>query len=144
MGILLRHHRDSSHFLGLRWVLSTIQIEGLSKNAKQYQAQPQKSQVDLGNKQEAAFHLLEEEDVYCAPILALPKGMKIFIGILLCYRIKKIIDREVKRLKRSRIPLVKVRWNSKRGPEFTWELKINSGRNIPPYTKTRIPSSSAV
>ncbi|GJT60840.1 hypothetical protein Tco_1004373 [Tanacetum coccineum] len=32
----------------------------------------------------------------------------------------EITDREVKRLKRSRIPLVKVRWNSKRGPEFTW------------------------
>nr|GFD23358.1 putative reverse transcriptase domain-containing protein [Tanacetum cinerariifolium] len=31
----------------------------------------------------------------------------------------EIIDREVKRLKQSRIPLVKVRWNSKRGPEFT-------------------------
>ncbi|GKF20675.1 hypothetical protein Tco_0069313, partial [Tanacetum coccineum] len=30
----------------------------------------------------------------------------------------EIVDREVKRLKRSRIPLVKVRWNSKRGPEF--------------------------
>nr|GEV33891.1 putative reverse transcriptase domain-containing protein [Tanacetum cinerariifolium] len=33
----------------------------------------------------------------------------------------KIMDREVKRLKPSRIPIVKVRWNSKRGPEFTWE-----------------------
>nr|GEX01096.1 putative reverse transcriptase domain-containing protein [Tanacetum cinerariifolium] len=33
----------------------------------------------------------------------------------------KIMDREVKRLKQSRIPIVKVRWNSKRGPEFTWE-----------------------
>nr|GFD19769.1 putative reverse transcriptase domain-containing protein [Tanacetum cinerariifolium] len=33
----------------------------------------------------------------------------------------QIMDREVKRLKQSRIPLVKVRWNSKRGPEFTWE-----------------------
>ncbi|GJS59855.1 hypothetical protein Tco_0654639 [Tanacetum coccineum] len=33
----------------------------------------------------------------------------------------KIMDREIKSLKRSRIPLVKVRWNSKRGPEFTWE-----------------------
>nr|GFB92356.1 putative reverse transcriptase domain-containing protein [Tanacetum cinerariifolium] len=31
----------------------------------------------------------------------------------------EIIDCEVKRLKQSRIPLVKVRWNSKRGPEFT-------------------------
>ncbi|GJU78530.1 putative reverse transcriptase domain-containing protein [Tanacetum coccineum] len=33
----------------------------------------------------------------------------------------KIINREIKSLKRSGIPLVKVRWNSKRGPEFTWE-----------------------
>ncbi|GJS61609.1 putative reverse transcriptase domain-containing protein [Tanacetum coccineum] len=33
----------------------------------------------------------------------------------------EIMDREVKSLKRSRIPLVKVRWNSKHGPEFTWE-----------------------
>ncbi|GJV84309.1 putative reverse transcriptase domain-containing protein [Tanacetum coccineum] len=33
----------------------------------------------------------------------------------------KIMDREVKRLKQSRIPIVKVRWNSRRGPEFTWE-----------------------
>ncbi|GJY10401.1 putative reverse transcriptase domain-containing protein [Tanacetum coccineum] len=33
----------------------------------------------------------------------------------------EIVDREVKRLKQSQIPIVKVRWNSQRGPEFTWE-----------------------
>ncbi|GJZ71900.1 hypothetical protein Tco_0635751 [Tanacetum coccineum] len=33
----------------------------------------------------------------------------------------EILEREFKKLKRSRIALVKVRWNSKRGPEFTWE-----------------------
>ncbi|GJY47372.1 putative reverse transcriptase domain-containing protein [Tanacetum coccineum] len=33
----------------------------------------------------------------------------------------EVVDREVKRLKQSRIPIVKVRWNSQRGPEFTWE-----------------------
>ncbi|GJT68953.1 hypothetical protein Tco_1028239 [Tanacetum coccineum] len=33
----------------------------------------------------------------------------------------EIMDREIKRLKHSRIPLVKVHWNSKRGPEFSWE-----------------------
>ncbi|GJU53092.1 hypothetical protein Tco_1226806 [Tanacetum coccineum] len=33
----------------------------------------------------------------------------------------KIMDQEVKRLKQSRIPIVKVRWNLRRGPEFTWE-----------------------
>ncbi|GKA80937.1 hypothetical protein Tco_0787629 [Tanacetum coccineum] len=35
----------------------------------------------------------------------------------------EIMDREIKSLKRSRIPLVKVHWNSKRGPEFTWERR---------------------
>ncbi|GKF90979.1 hypothetical protein Tco_0274680, partial [Tanacetum coccineum] len=33
----------------------------------------------------------------------------------------EILDREVKRLRRNHIPIIKVRWNSKRGPEFTWE-----------------------
>ncbi|GJX70210.1 putative reverse transcriptase domain-containing protein [Tanacetum coccineum] len=36
----------------------------------------------------------------------------------------EIMDREVKRLKQSRIPIVKVHWNSKRGPEFTWERPV--------------------
>ncbi|GKA00892.1 putative reverse transcriptase domain-containing protein, partial [Tanacetum coccineum] len=31
----------------------------------------------------------------------------------------EVVDREVKRLKQSRIHIVKVRWNSQRGPEFT-------------------------
>ncbi|GJX42377.1 putative reverse transcriptase domain-containing protein [Tanacetum coccineum] len=33
----------------------------------------------------------------------------------------EVVDREVKKLKRKRIPIVKVCWNSKRGAEFTWE-----------------------
>nr|GEZ54470.1 putative reverse transcriptase domain-containing protein [Tanacetum cinerariifolium] len=33
----------------------------------------------------------------------------------------EIMDREVKRLKQSRIPIIEVRWNSRRGPEFTWK-----------------------
>ncbi|GJY68270.1 hypothetical protein Tco_0471252 [Tanacetum coccineum] len=33
----------------------------------------------------------------------------------------EILEREFKKLKRSRIAIVKVRWNSKRGPEFRWE-----------------------
>ncbi|GJU52294.1 putative reverse transcriptase domain-containing protein [Tanacetum coccineum] len=33
----------------------------------------------------------------------------------------EILGKEFKKLKRSRIAIVKVRWNSKRGPEFTWE-----------------------
>nr|GEX01323.1 putative reverse transcriptase domain-containing protein [Tanacetum cinerariifolium] len=33
----------------------------------------------------------------------------------------EILEREFKKLKRSWIPIVNVRWNSKRGPKFTWE-----------------------
>ncbi|GKD55836.1 hypothetical protein Tco_1289223 [Tanacetum coccineum] len=33
----------------------------------------------------------------------------------------EILEREFKKLKHSRIAIVKVRWNLKRGPEFTWE-----------------------
>ncbi|GJS14384.1 hypothetical protein Tco_0408856 [Tanacetum coccineum] len=33
----------------------------------------------------------------------------------------EVMDREIKQLNRSHIPIIKVRWNSKRGPEFTWE-----------------------
>nr|GEV91578.1 putative reverse transcriptase domain, ribonuclease H-like domain, aspartic peptidase domain protein [Tanacetum cinerariifolium] len=43
----------------------------------------------------------------------------------------EIVDREVKRLKRSQIPLVKVRWNSKRGPEFTWEREDQFRKKYP-------------
>ncbi|GJZ72794.1 putative reverse transcriptase domain-containing protein [Tanacetum coccineum] len=43
----------------------------------------------------------------------------------------EIMDREIKSLKRSRISLVKVRWNSKRGPEFTWERKDHMKSKYP-------------
>ncbi|GKF17893.1 hypothetical protein Tco_0062811, partial [Tanacetum coccineum] len=43
----------------------------------------------------------------------------------------EIIDREVKRLKQSRIPIVKVRWNSWRGHEFTWEREDQMQKKHP-------------
>ncbi|GKB64726.1 putative reverse transcriptase domain-containing protein [Tanacetum coccineum] len=55
----------------------------------------------------------------------------------------EIMDREVKRLKRSRIPIIKVRWNSRRGPEFTWEREDQFRMKYPQlFTKTA-PSTSA-
>ncbi|GJT55504.1 putative reverse transcriptase domain-containing protein [Tanacetum coccineum] len=54
----------------------------------------------------------------------------------------EITDREVKRLKRSRIPLVKVRWNSKRGPEFTWEREDQFRKKYPHLFSKTGPSSS--
>ncbi|GKD20835.1 hypothetical protein Tco_1222538 [Tanacetum coccineum] len=49
----------------------------------------------------------------------------------------EIMDREVKRLKQSHIPLVKVRWNSKRGPEFTWECEDQFWKKYPHMSSPR-------
>ncbi|GJS08664.1 putative reverse transcriptase domain-containing protein [Tanacetum coccineum] len=43
----------------------------------------------------------------------------------------EIMDREVKRLKQSHISIVKVCWNSKRGPEFTWEREDQIKKKYP-------------
>ncbi|GKA57609.1 putative reverse transcriptase domain-containing protein [Tanacetum coccineum] len=43
----------------------------------------------------------------------------------------EVVDREVKRLKKSRIPIVKVRWNSQRGLEFTWEREDQIKKKYP-------------
>ncbi|GJW47818.1 putative reverse transcriptase domain-containing protein [Tanacetum coccineum] len=43
----------------------------------------------------------------------------------------EIMDREVKQLKQSRIPIVKVRWNLRRGPEFTWEREDQMKKKYP-------------
>nr|GEW91753.1 hypothetical protein [Tanacetum cinerariifolium] len=46
----------------------------------------------------------------------------------------EIMDREVKQLKQSRIPIVKVRWNSRRGPEYIGNKKISSRETTPTYS----------
>nr|GEW19650.1 putative reverse transcriptase domain-containing protein [Tanacetum cinerariifolium] len=43
----------------------------------------------------------------------------------------EIMDQEVKQLRQSRNPIVKVRWNSKRGPEFTWEREDENRAKYP-------------
>ncbi|GJR92786.1 hypothetical protein Tco_0264960 [Tanacetum coccineum] len=54
----------------------------------------------------------------------------------------EIMDREVKQLKQSRIPIVKVRWNSKRGPEFTWEREDQIRAKYPHLFSYITPSSN--
>ncbi|KAD3067095.1 hypothetical protein E3N88_34975 [Mikania micrantha] len=55
-------------------------------------------------------------------------------------KLVEIMDREVKQLKRSRIPIVKVRWESKRGPEFTWEREDQMKLKYPQLFTTVTPS----
>nr|GFA09126.1 putative reverse transcriptase domain-containing protein [Tanacetum cinerariifolium] len=54
----------------------------------------------------------------------------------------KLNPRYIRPFQRSRIPIIKVRWNSKRGPEFTWEREDQFKQKYPHlFTKT-MPSSS--
>ncbi|GJT83569.1 hypothetical protein Tco_1057911 [Tanacetum coccineum] len=55
----------------------------------------------------------------------------------------EIMDREVKRLKQSRFPIVKVRWNSRRGPEFIWEHEDRFQKKYPHLFTNRASSSNA-
>ncbi|GJS84303.1 putative reverse transcriptase domain-containing protein [Tanacetum coccineum] len=91
------------------------------------------------------FHVSKLKKCYADEPLAVPlDGLHFDDKLQFVEEPIEITDREVKRLKRSRIPLVKVRWNSKRGPEFTWEREDQFKKKYPHlFTKTA-PSSSAV
>nr|GEZ29784.1 putative reverse transcriptase domain-containing protein [Tanacetum cinerariifolium] len=54
----------------------------------------------------------------------------------------EIIDREIKQLRKSRISIIKVRWNSKRGPEFTWEREDQFKQKYPHLFTNRASSST--
>ncbi|GJY33386.1 putative reverse transcriptase domain-containing protein [Tanacetum coccineum] len=53
----------------------------------------------------------------------------------------EVKDHEVKRLKQSRIPIVKVRWNSRRGPEFTWEREDQMQKKYPHLFTNSAPAA---
>ncbi|GJY10227.1 putative reverse transcriptase domain-containing protein [Tanacetum coccineum] len=90
------------------------------------------------------FHVSNLKKCYAEEPLAVPlDGLHFDDKLQFVEEPVEIMDREVKRLKRSRIPLIKVRWNSKRGPEFTWEREDQFKKKYPHlFTKTA-PSSSA-
>nr|GEW55933.1 putative reverse transcriptase domain-containing protein [Tanacetum cinerariifolium] len=55
----------------------------------------------------------------------------------------EIMDHEIKQLKKSCIPIIKVKWNSKRGPEVNWEREDQFNQKYPHlFTKTA-PTSNA-
>ncbi|GJT06781.1 putative reverse transcriptase domain-containing protein [Tanacetum coccineum] len=89
------------------------------------------------------FHVSNLKKCYADEPLAVPlDGLNFDDKLQFVEEPIEITDREVKLLKRSRIPLVKVRWNSRRGPEFTWEREDQFRKKYPHlFTKTA-PSSS--
>ncbi|GJT07782.1 hypothetical protein Tco_0842244 [Tanacetum coccineum] len=55
----------------------------------------------------------------------------------------EIMDQDIKKLKRRKIALVKVRWNSKRGPEFTWEQEDRMRIKYPQLFVDRVVKSAS-
>ncbi|GJY82537.1 putative reverse transcriptase domain-containing protein [Tanacetum coccineum] len=89
------------------------------------------------------FHVSNLKKCYFDKPLAVPlDGLHIDDKLHFIEEPEEIIDREVKRLKQSHILIVKVRWNTRRGPEFTWEREDRFQKKYPHlFTKTT-PSSS--
>ncbi|GJS67890.1 putative reverse transcriptase domain-containing protein [Tanacetum coccineum] len=68
------------------------------------------------------FHVSNFKKCYSDEQLAVPlEGLHVDDKLRFVEEPVEIMDREVKWLKQSYIPIVKVRWNSRRGPEFTWD-----------------------
>ncbi|GJR22647.1 putative reverse transcriptase domain-containing protein [Tanacetum coccineum] len=68
------------------------------------------------------FHMLKLKKCLADPTLQVPLDeIKVDAKLNFVEEPVEILEREFKKLKRSRIAIVKVRWKSKCGPEFTWE-----------------------
>nr|GFA69821.1 putative reverse transcriptase domain-containing protein [Tanacetum cinerariifolium] len=90
------------------------------------------------------FHVSNLKKFYANEPLAVPlDGLHFDDKLQFVEEPVEIMDREVKRLRNSHVPIVKVRWNSRRGLEFTWEKEDQFKKKYPHlFTKTA-PSSSA-
>ncbi|GKA55076.1 putative reverse transcriptase domain-containing protein [Tanacetum coccineum] len=91
------------------------------------------------------FHVSNLKKCYADEPLAVPSdGLHINDKLYFVEEPVEIMDREVKWLKQSRIPIVKVRWDSRRGPESTCECEDQFGKKYPHlFTKTA-PSLSDI
>ncbi|GJX92856.1 putative reverse transcriptase domain-containing protein [Tanacetum coccineum] len=89
------------------------------------------------------FHVSNLKKCYVdKPLAVLLDGLHIDDKLQFVEEPVEIMDREVKRLRQSRVPIVKVRWNSRRGPEFTWEREDQFRKKYPHLFTEITPSLS--
>ncbi|GJR18402.1 hypothetical protein Tco_0966929 [Tanacetum coccineum] len=89
------------------------------------------------------FHVSNLKKCYADEPLVMPlEGIHVDDKLQFVEEPVEIMEREIKRLKRSRIPLVKVRWNSRRGPEFTWEREDSFKQKYPQLFTNRAFAST--
>nr|GEZ02904.1 reverse transcriptase domain-containing protein [Tanacetum cinerariifolium] len=89
------------------------------------------------------FHVSNLKKCYSDEPLVMPlEGVHIDDTLHFVEEPIEIMEREIKRLKRSQIPLVKVCWNSRQGPEFTWEHEDSFKKKYPHLFTNRTSSST--
>ncbi|GJY36685.1 hypothetical protein Tco_0422063 [Tanacetum coccineum] len=89
------------------------------------------------------FHVFNLKKCYADEPLVMPlEGIHVDDKLQFVEEPVEIMERKIKRLKRSRIPLVKVHWNSKRGPEFTWECEDSFKQKYPQLFTNQASSST--
>nr|GEZ89828.1 putative reverse transcriptase domain-containing protein [Tanacetum cinerariifolium] len=112
-------------------------IEGFSNIAKSMTKLTRKGiKFDWGEKEENAFQLIRNVTMSL-------EGIHVDDKLQFMEEPVEIMEREIERLKRSRIPLVKVRWNSRRGPEFTLEREDSFKKKYPYlFTNRASPSTT--
>ncbi|GKC61226.1 hypothetical protein Tco_1088824 [Tanacetum coccineum] len=68
------------------------------------------------------FHVSNLKKCLADPTLKVPLDeIRVYAKLKFIEEPMEIVEREFKKLKRSRISIINIWWNSKRGPEFTWE-----------------------
>ncbi|GJY72249.1 putative reverse transcriptase domain-containing protein [Tanacetum coccineum] len=83
------------------------------------------------------FHVSNLKKCLTDPTMQVPLDeIKVDAKLNFVEEFMEILEREFKKLKRNRIAIVKVRWNSKRGPEFTWEREDQMKLKYPHLFKT--------
>ncbi|GKA57652.1 putative reverse transcriptase domain-containing protein [Tanacetum coccineum] len=89
------------------------------------------------------FHVSNLKKCYSdEPFAVLLEGLHVDDKLHFVEEPIEIMDREVKRLKKSCIPIVKVQWNSRRGHEFTWEREDQFQKKYLHLFTKHVPSSS--
>ncbi|GJZ53819.1 putative reverse transcriptase domain-containing protein [Tanacetum coccineum] len=91
------------------------------------------------------FHVSNLKKYYSDEPLAVPlEGLHVDDKLRFVEEPVEIMDREVKWLKQSRIPIVKVRWNLRRDLEFTWEREDQFQKKYLHLFTKPVPTSSVV
>ncbi|GKG10497.1 hypothetical protein Tco_0341897, partial [Tanacetum coccineum] len=89
------------------------------------------------------FHVSNLKKCYSDEPLAVPlEGLHVDDKLRFVEEPVEIMYRVVKWLKQSRILIAKVRWNSRRGPNFMWEREDQFQKKYPHLFTKYVPSSS--